>query len=172
MTSGWQGAPRFRRYGRELVSEPATSLKKVWGGYRRMAQKCKQKMWLIFPTISGQGSDFGLRSAPSSSENILSQKTARPFRYIVASVLPPPSVCATAFSFFKRNRRLKKQLISGPVFPGLHGDALAIRPRPTDLILRWFCAQTRKKKIHVCGVFFYYYLFCVASAVLVSSKQP
>ena len=35
MTSRWQGAPYFRRYGRELVSKPAISLKKSWGGYRR-----------------------------------------------------------------------------------------------------------------------------------------
>ena len=35
MTSGWQGAPCFRRYGRILVSKPAISLKKSWGGYRR-----------------------------------------------------------------------------------------------------------------------------------------
>ena len=34
MTSGWQGAPDFRRYGRELVSKPAISLrKKSWAGY-------------------------------------------------------------------------------------------------------------------------------------------
>ena len=31
MTSGWQGARYFRRYGRELMSEPAISLKKGWG---------------------------------------------------------------------------------------------------------------------------------------------
>ena len=35
MTSGWQGAPCVRRYGRELVSKPAISLRKSWGGYRR-----------------------------------------------------------------------------------------------------------------------------------------
>ena len=35
MTSGWQGAPYFRRYVRELVSKPAISLKKNWRGYRR-----------------------------------------------------------------------------------------------------------------------------------------
>ena len=32
MKSGGQGAPFFRRYGRELVSKPAISLKKSWGG--------------------------------------------------------------------------------------------------------------------------------------------
>ena len=32
---GGQGAPSFRRYGWELVSTPAISLKKSWGGYRR-----------------------------------------------------------------------------------------------------------------------------------------
>ena len=32
MTSGWQGAPYFRSYGRELASKPAISLKKSWGG--------------------------------------------------------------------------------------------------------------------------------------------
>ena len=32
MASGWQGAPYFRRYGRELVSKPTISLKKSWGG--------------------------------------------------------------------------------------------------------------------------------------------
>ena len=36
MTSWWQGAMYFRRYGRELVSKPAISSKrKIWGGYRR-----------------------------------------------------------------------------------------------------------------------------------------
>ena len=35
MTSGWQGPPYFGRYGRELVSKPAISLKKSWVGYRR-----------------------------------------------------------------------------------------------------------------------------------------
>ena len=29
---GWQGAPYFRRYGRELVSKQAISLKIRWGG--------------------------------------------------------------------------------------------------------------------------------------------
>ena len=38
MTSGWQGAPYFRRYGRGLVSKPAILLKKSWGGYRRTTQ--------------------------------------------------------------------------------------------------------------------------------------
>ena len=34
MTSGWQGAPYFRSYGRELVSKSAISLiKKSGGGY-------------------------------------------------------------------------------------------------------------------------------------------
>ena len=33
---GWQGAPYFRRYGRELVSKQAISLRIRWGGYRRM----------------------------------------------------------------------------------------------------------------------------------------
>ena len=33
MTSGWQGASLyFKSYGRELVSKPAISLKKGWGG--------------------------------------------------------------------------------------------------------------------------------------------
>ena len=36
MTSGGGGrAPYFRRYGRELVSKPAISLKECWRGYRR-----------------------------------------------------------------------------------------------------------------------------------------
>ena len=35
MASGWQGAPYFNKCGRELVSKPAISLKKSWGGYRR-----------------------------------------------------------------------------------------------------------------------------------------
>ena len=34
MTSGRQGALYFRKYDRELVSKPAISLKKIWGGYR------------------------------------------------------------------------------------------------------------------------------------------
>ena len=37
MTSGWwQGPPYFMRYGRELVSKHAISLKKRWGDYRRI----------------------------------------------------------------------------------------------------------------------------------------
>ena len=35
MTSGWQGAPYFRIYGRGLVSKPAISLKKSWGDRSR-----------------------------------------------------------------------------------------------------------------------------------------
>ena len=35
MTSGWHGAPYFGRHGRELVSEPAISLKNGWRGCRR-----------------------------------------------------------------------------------------------------------------------------------------
>ena len=35
MTSRWQGAPNFRRFGREVVSKPAISLKKSRGSYRR-----------------------------------------------------------------------------------------------------------------------------------------
>ena len=31
MTSRWQGAPHFRRYGRELVLKPAISFKNVGG---------------------------------------------------------------------------------------------------------------------------------------------
>ena len=32
MTSGCQAAPYFRRYGRELVSKPAISIKRKFGG--------------------------------------------------------------------------------------------------------------------------------------------
>ena len=32
MTSGWHGALYFRGYGRELVSKPAISLNKSYGG--------------------------------------------------------------------------------------------------------------------------------------------
>ena len=35
MTSGWQGAPYFGTYGRELVSKQAIWLEKGWEGYRR-----------------------------------------------------------------------------------------------------------------------------------------
>ena len=34
MASGWEGTPYCRRCGRELISKPAVSLKKGWGGYR------------------------------------------------------------------------------------------------------------------------------------------
>ena len=34
MTSEWQGASYFRRYGRGQVSKPAISSHKSWGGYR------------------------------------------------------------------------------------------------------------------------------------------
>ena len=47
MTSGWQGAPYFRRYGLELVSKPAISLKKSWGGYRRTTLR-----WCAFAYFS------------------------------------------------------------------------------------------------------------------------
>ena len=36
MTSGFQGTPYFKRCDRELVSKPAISLKRSWGGHRRM----------------------------------------------------------------------------------------------------------------------------------------
>ena len=38
-TSGCRGEPYSRRYDRELVSKPAISLKKSWGGYRRTTLK-------------------------------------------------------------------------------------------------------------------------------------
>ena len=50
MRSGWQGAPYFRRNGRELVSKPAISLKKGWEGYRRTIQCCFES----FPLSSTQ----------------------------------------------------------------------------------------------------------------------
>ena len=49
MTSGVQGAPRFRRYGRELVSKPAISFKKCWGGYRRTTQVVKRTNTPLIP---------------------------------------------------------------------------------------------------------------------------
>ena len=61
MTSGWQGASYFMRYGLELVSKPAISLKKSWGGYRRTTLEeargrrarhdeslCEGNAWLFF----------------------------------------------------------------------------------------------------------------------------
>ena len=39
-TSGWQGAPYIRSHGLELVSKPAISSKKSWGGYRRTTPSC------------------------------------------------------------------------------------------------------------------------------------
>ena len=40
MTSGWQGEPYFRIFGRELVSKPAISSKKSWeGGYRTTTRR-------------------------------------------------------------------------------------------------------------------------------------
>ena len=46
-----QGAPCFRRYDRELVSKPAISLKKGWGGYRRTIRNnrenaCQEQAYL------------------------------------------------------------------------------------------------------------------------------
>ena len=43
MTSEWQGPPYFRRYGQELVSKPAISLKKSWGGYRRTTHRLPER---------------------------------------------------------------------------------------------------------------------------------
>ena len=61
MTSGWQGASYFMRYGLELVLKPAISLKKSWGGYRRTTLEeargrrarhdeslCEGNAWLFF----------------------------------------------------------------------------------------------------------------------------
>ena len=51
MASGWQGASYFRRYGRELVSKPAISLKKNWGGaivQRLVIQWLTNKMQIKF----------------------------------------------------------------------------------------------------------------------------
>ena len=45
MTSGRQGVPYLRRYGRELVSKPAISLKNSWRGYRRTTHLRK---WLTY----------------------------------------------------------------------------------------------------------------------------
>ena len=45
MSSGRQGAPYFRRYGRELVSKPDISLKKSWGGYRRTTRELVTILW-------------------------------------------------------------------------------------------------------------------------------
>ena len=42
MTSGWRGAPYFKRYDRELVSKPAISLKKGWGGYSSTVERVKK----------------------------------------------------------------------------------------------------------------------------------
>ena len=49
-TSGWHGPPCFRRYGRELVSKPAISLKKSWGGYRKTTRKCRLSDLMGFHT--------------------------------------------------------------------------------------------------------------------------
>ena len=43
ITSRWQGAQFYRWYGRELVSKPAISIKKTWGGYHRT-----NPVWLLF----------------------------------------------------------------------------------------------------------------------------
>ena len=40
MTSGWQGAPYFRRFGRGLFSQPAVLFNKSWGGCRRTTRVC------------------------------------------------------------------------------------------------------------------------------------
>ena len=50
MTSRWQGALDFRRYGRELAFETdAVSLKKrVWGGGRATAKRLFQSKLRVF----------------------------------------------------------------------------------------------------------------------------
>ena len=56
MTSGWQGAPYFSRYGRELVSKPAISSKKCYGGYRRTTHKSE-----VLGGIESHGRSAGFR---------------------------------------------------------------------------------------------------------------
>ena len=69
MTSGWQGAPYLRRYGRGLLSKPAILLKKSRGGCRSKTQmglltwikyaealragSCRGPTYHIIPVCSG-----------------------------------------------------------------------------------------------------------------------
>ena len=39
-TSEWQGAPYFRRYGRELALKPSITVQEKLGGYRRLTREC------------------------------------------------------------------------------------------------------------------------------------
>ena len=48
LTSRWQGAPYFRRYGLELVSEPAILLTKNWGGGGIVAQPAMVRLPTFF----------------------------------------------------------------------------------------------------------------------------
>ena len=55
MTSRWQAAPHFRRYGRELVSKPAILLKKSWGGGYRSKSKTFQGFLYVRKGFSDKG---------------------------------------------------------------------------------------------------------------------
>ena len=46
MASGFEDTPYFRRYDQQLVSKPASSLKKSWGGYRS-----KTLTWRLGPVV-------------------------------------------------------------------------------------------------------------------------
>ena len=52
MTSGGQRAPIFRRLGRKLLSKPAISLKKSWGGYRRTTHNIYIHIYIMPSIIS------------------------------------------------------------------------------------------------------------------------
>ena len=52
MTSGWQGTPCFSSYSRGLISKPAISLKKSWGGYRKSTPfffSSSISLYLVYP---------------------------------------------------------------------------------------------------------------------------
>ena len=65
MTSGWQGAPYFRSYGRELVSKLAISLKKVGGATVKPLPPTRaftllSRIGFSIPTTHRLSSKFGI----------------------------------------------------------------------------------------------------------------
>ena len=69
VTSGRQGAPFLRRYGRELVSKSAISLKNRWG--RATVGRLKRRSLIKGPTPLQQVAAAAAAVAAAAAANIL-----------------------------------------------------------------------------------------------------
>ena len=54
ITSEWQRAPYLRRCGRGLISKPTISVKKSWGGYRRMTREQERLEYSTYGQMGGR----------------------------------------------------------------------------------------------------------------------